>query len=142
MSSEIHAAPNVRPSLAAASVTNDATSLSKGQKLAAAGGIIGALAASSCCILPVALFSLGISGAWIGNFTQLAPYQPYFIAATLAFIGTGYWLVYRSSKVVCAEGEACARPLPNRLVKTALIAATVIVLGAWAFDYIVPYVLS
>ena len=28
-------------------------------------------AASSCCILPLVLFSLGVSGAWIGNFTQL-----------------------------------------------------------------------
>ena len=36
---------------------------------AAAGGILGALAASSCCILPLALFMLGISGAWIGNLT-------------------------------------------------------------------------
>ena len=106
------------------------------------GGVIGALAASSCCILPVILFSLGIGGAWIGNFTQLAPYQPYFIAATLAFIGTGYLLGYRSSKVACAPGEACARPLSNRLVKIALIAATVIVVAAWAFDYVAPYVLS
>jgi mercuric ion transport protein len=58
--------------------------------LMAAGGMFGALAASSCCILPLVLFSLGISGAWIGNFTQLAPYQPYFIAATLlAFSGRG-----------------------------------------------------
>jgi mercuric ion transport protein len=118
------------------------TSLDKGQKLVAAGGIIGALAASSCCILPVILFSLGIGGAWIGNFTQLAPYQPYFIAATLALIGTGYWLVYSSSKVACAAGDACARPIPNRLVKIALIAATVIVIAAWTFDYVAPYVLS
>ena len=120
----------------------DSTSLDRGQKLAAVGGVIGALAASSCCILPVILFSLGIGGAWIGNFTQLAPYQPYFIAATLAFIGTGYWLSYRSSKAACAAGEACARPIPNRLVKIALIAATVIVIGAWAFDYVAPYLLS
>jgi mercuric ion transport protein len=120
----------------------DSSSLDRGQKLAAMGGIIGALAASSCCILPVILFSLGIGGVWIGNFTQLAPYQPYFIAATLAFIGTGYWLVYRSSKVGCAAGEACARPISNRLVKIALIAATVIVIAAWAFDYVAPYVLS
>ena len=118
------------------------SSLDRGQKLAAVGGVIGALAASSCCILPVILFSLGIGGAWIGNFTQLAPYQPYFIAATLAFIGTGYWLVYRSSKVACAPGEVCARPLPNRLVKLALIAATVVVIAAWAFDYVAPYLLS
>ena len=80
----------------------------------AAGGLLGALAASSCCILPVVLFSLGISGAWIGNFTQLAPYQPYFLAATIAFLGTGYWLVHRASKRACVGGEACARPLPNR----------------------------
>lgn len=33
------------------------------QMLMAAGGLLGALAASSCCILPVVLFSLGISGA-------------------------------------------------------------------------------
>ena len=118
------------------------TSLNKGQKLAAAGGIIGALAASSCCILPLALFSLGIGGAWIGNFTKLAPYQPYFIAATLSFVGAGYWLVYRSGKLACAEGEACARPLPNKLVRFALIAATAIVIVAWLFDYIAPYVLS
>jgi mercuric ion transport protein len=120
----------------------DSTSLDRGQQLAAVGGVIGALAASSCCILPVILFSLGIGGAWIGNFTQLAPYQPYFIAATLAFIGAGYWLVYRSSKIACATGQACARPLSNRLVKTALIAATVSVIAAWAFDYVAPYVLS
>ena len=117
------------------------TSLNSAQKLAAAGGIIGALAASSCCILPVALFSLGIGGAWIGDFTQLAPYQPYFIAATLALIGSGYWLVYRSRKLACAEGEDCAQPLPNKLVRFALVAATAIVIIAWAFDFIGPYVL-
>ena len=39
----------------------------------AAGGLLGALAASSCCILAVVLFALGVSGAWIGNFTHLRP---------------------------------------------------------------------
>src|SRR6266849_261784 len=86
----------------------DNVGLQQGQKLMAAGGLLGALAASSCCILPLVLFSLGVSGAWIGNFTQLAPYQPYIIAATLASLGYGYWLVYRSSTAACAEGDACA----------------------------------
>src|ERR1700755_2898422 len=89
----------------------------RGPALMAAAGLLGALAASSCCILPLILFGLGVSGAWIGNFTQLAPYQPYFIAATIGFLGYGYWLVYRSSQVACADGEACARPLPNPLTK-------------------------
>ena len=62
----------------AASGRADAVSLHAAQKLAAASGILGALIASSCCILSVVLFTLGISGAWIGNFTRLAPYQPDF----------------------------------------------------------------
>ena len=81
----------------------------------AAGGILGALAASSCCIVPLALFGLGVSGAWIGNLTRLAPYQPCFIVATLGFLGAGYWLVFRDSKTVGADGESCAHPWPNRL---------------------------
>ena len=114
----------------------------RAQTLMAAGGLVGALAASSCCILPVALFSVGISGAWIGNFTQLGPYKPFFITVTVAFLGIGYWLVHRSSKLACADDEACARPLPNRLVKIVLIAATVLVIVAFGFDYVAPYLLT
>jgi mercuric ion transport protein len=113
-----------------------------GPKLLVTGGVIGALAASSCCILPVALFGLGISGAWIGNFTQLAPYQPYFVAAAVACLGAGYWLARRSAQAACAEGEACARPLPNRIVRIALIAAVLLVIAAVGFDYVAPYVLT
>src|SRR5215470_15082326 len=113
----------------------------RGTTLMAVGGLLGALAASSCCILPVVLFSLGISGAWIGNFTQLAPYQPYFLVATIAFLGTGHWLVHRASKRACVEGEACARPLPNRLVKIVLMTATVLVVAALGFDLLAPLLL-
>jgi mercuric ion transport protein len=103
---------------------------------------LGAVAASSCCLAPLVLFSLGISGAWIGNLTALAPYQPYFIAATLACLGYGYWLVYRRKNVACAEGAACAPPLPNHVVKAALILATILVAGAIAFDLIAPLLLN
>jgi mercuric ion transport protein len=112
------------------------------QSLVAAGGLLGALAASSCCILPLTLFGLGVSGAWIGNFTRLAPYQPFFIAATLGFLGYGYWLVYRSSARACADGEACARPLPNRMVKAGLVLATILVVAALGLDFIAPLFLN
>jgi len=108
----------------------------------AAGGLLGALAASSCCILPLTLFGLGVSGAWIGNFTRLAPYQPWFIAATVAFLGYGYWLVYRSSRLACADGAACARPLPNRIVKAGLIFATILVLAALGLNFLAPLFLN
>jgi mercuric ion transport protein len=110
----------------------------RAQKLVAAGGVIGALAASSCCILPLVLFGLGVSGAWIGNLTRLAPYQPYLIAATAACLGGGYWLRYRSKKTACADGEICARPLPNRMVTMGLILATVLVIGALTLDFLAP----
>ncbi|MGH8614610.1 MAG: mercuric transporter MerT family protein, partial [Gammaproteobacteria bacterium] len=47
-----------------------------GKTLLSLGGILAAIAASSCCVLPLVLFTLGISGAWISNLTALAPYQP------------------------------------------------------------------
>jgi mercuric ion transport protein len=77
----------------------------RGTRVLAIASLLTALAATSCCILPVLLFSLGISGAWIGNFTQLAPYKPIFVAVTLALLGGGYWLVYRASKRACADDE-------------------------------------
>jgi len=108
------------------------------QKLLAAGGVLAALAASSCCILPLALFALGVSGAWIGNLTRLAPYHPYFIAATVACLAGGYAVRYRARKLACTEAELCARPMSNRLVAGGLIIATILVVGALAFDFLAP----
>ena len=121
---------------------NHMAGLQRGQGLMAVGGLLGALLASSCCFLPLVLFGLGVSGAWIGNLTQLAPYQPFFMAATIACLGYGYWLVYRSSKVACAGGEACARPLSNRLVQLGLIVATVLVIAAIGLDFLAPLLLD
>ena len=41
----------------------------------AAGGMLGAFASMSCCIVPLVLFSLGISGAWIANLTALVTFD-------------------------------------------------------------------
>jgi len=112
---------------------------SRKARMIAAGGILGALAASTCCIVPLILFSLGVSGAWIGNLTALEPYKPIFIAITLGFLGYGYWMVYRKPKA-CADGEICARPLPNRLVKSALWASTILIVIALFWNWIAPVV--
>lgn len=106
----------------------------------AMGSMLGAVAASSCCILPIVLFSLGVSGAWIGNLTAQAPYQPYLIVATVGLLGYGYWLIYRRSKIACAA-EACARPTPNRLVFVALVLATALIVAAIGFNIFIPFLL-
>jgi mercuric ion transport protein len=110
--------------------------------LLAVGGLFGALASSSCCVLPLVLFSLGISGAWLGNLAALAPYQWIFVTITLAFLAAGFYRVYRRWTAECAEGEACARPLPNRLVKIALWVATALVAAALMFPFVAPALLG
>jgi mercuric ion transport protein len=110
--------------------------------LFAAGGLLGALAASSCCVLPLLLFSVGVSGAWIGSLTALAPYQWIFATITVAFIAAGFYLVYRKPSVVCADEDGCARPLPNRLVKIALWVATALAAAALAFPFVAPMLLG
>ena len=64
------------------------------QAVIAAGGVLGAIAASSCCIVPLALFSLGIGGVWFGNLAALTPYQPIIVPITAGFLGYGFYLVY------------------------------------------------
>jgi mercuric ion transport protein len=110
--------------------------------LIAASGLLGAVAASSCCILPLLLFSLGISGAWIGNLTRLAPYQPIFVAVTFICLGCGYWMVLARRRTPCAADATCSRPLPDRVLTIALLAATLLVAAAVAFDFLAPLILA
>lgn len=109
--------------------------------LAAAGGIIGGLAASACCIVPLILFSLGVGGVWVGRLAALSPYQPVFIGFATIALGYGFWQVYRRPETICAEGGACARPLPRRFIKAALWSATGLVTAALLYPYAVPYLL-
>jgi mercuric ion transport protein len=117
----------------------DATARRAG--LASIGGIVAALGAASCCVLPFALFTLGISGAWISNLTALEPYQPIFAAVTFAFLGYGFYLVYRKPKVTCAEGSYCARPSSGRIAKIGLWTATVLVIIALGFPRLASFFL-
>ncbi len=115
---------------------------SMGQGFVAAGGLFGALAASSCCIAPLVLFSLGAGGAWIGNLTALAPYQPIFVVLTLGFLGTGFWMVYRRPQGTLPEGSYCPRSVSGPWIKFALWSSTVLILAAMAFPYAAPLILD
>lgn len=104
----------------------------------AAGGLLGAVLASSCCILPLAFVLLGVSGVWIGGLTALSPYQPLFLLVAFASLARGFWLVYRRPREACADG-ACATP--RRGVKAALWVASLLVVAAVATNVFVPMVM-
>lgn len=53
---------------------------------ALAGGGFAAILASTCCLGPLVLVTLGFSGAWIGSLTLLEPYRPIFLGAALVLL--------------------------------------------------------
>jgi mercuric ion transport protein len=113
-----------------------------GKALVSVGSVVAALAASSCCVLPLVLFAFGISGAWIGNLTALAPYQPYFVVVTLGFLAAGFFMVYRKPRMVCAPGQYCAKAYSDRIAKVSLWIATAIIAVALAFPYLAPFLIK
>ena len=58
-----------------------------------AGGIA-AVGASLCCVAPFVLVLMGVSGAWIGSLTALAPYRPIFIGVALVFMAIAFRKLY------------------------------------------------
>lgn len=105
----------------------------------AGGALIGAVLASACCVVPLVLVALGISGAWIANLTALEPYKPYVAAVTLALLGYGFWHVYFKPKPPCEDRTYCARPQSARTTKLALWLGLVVVIIALTLNWWAPY---
>jgi len=108
-------------------------------RLLAAGGIFGALIASSCCVVPLVLVTLGVSGAWIGNLTALEPYKPYALTVTALLLAGGFWHVYFKPEQVCPEGAYCARPASNLSSKSVLWIAVLLVLLSATVNLWAPF---
>ncbi|RME66406.1 MAG: mercury transporter MerT [Alphaproteobacteria bacterium] len=108
----------------------DLQSKSRCGGLLAGASVLGAIIASSCCVVPLLFVMLGIGGAWMSNLTALEPYKPYSIGVTAVLLGLGYWHVYFKPKKACEAGSYCANPTSGRITKAALWIATVIVLLA------------
>jgi mercuric ion transport protein len=73
-------------------------------------GVLSAIGASVCCVGPLVLLTLGIGGAWIANLTALEPLRPWFIAATLLFLGLAFRRLYLQPQV-CEPGAVCAETI-------------------------------
>lgn len=106
--------------------------------IAALGGVAGAVLTSACCIGPLVLVSLGASGAWIGSLTALDAYQPVFIAATVAFLGTGFWQVYGKRRRACDDAAFCQGRASRLIVQATLWATTLLVVFAVTIDLWAP----
>lgn len=128
-------APQARP---ASSERAEATTRGAWTSLAALGS---AVLASVCCIGPLVLALLGLSGGAL--LLKFEPYRPYFLVATGLLLAAAFYLTYRrQSAEACAPGAACAVPTSRRKQKVALWIVTVLVALLAAFPYYSKYLLS
>jgi mercuric ion transport protein len=82
-----------------------------------AGGLIAfavlaSILASTCCVLPLALVLVGITGAWMVHLTALKPLTPYAIAITLGALGWAGWLLFRPAASCAIDDQDCATTRP------------------------------
>jgi mercuric ion transport protein len=101
-------------------------------------GGLAAILASTCCLGPLVLVALGLSGAWIGNLTRLEPYRPFFIAAALVALFFAGRRIFRPAQA-CEPGEVCAVPRTRNIYKIAFAIVSVLVLIALVFPYVVKF---
>jgi len=98
-------------------------------------GGLAAILASTCCLGPLVLVAVGLSGAWIGNLTLLEPYRPFFIAGALVALFFAGRRIFRPARA-CQPGEVCAVAGTRRLHKIAFGIISALVLVALVFPYV------
>ncbi len=102
----------------------------------AAGGLA-AFLASTCCLGPLVLVSLGLGGAWVSNLTALEPFRPYFLGAALVALFFAWRRIFRPA-VACKPGEVCAVPATRRAYKLIFWLVTALVGVGFGFPYAAP----
>lgn len=102
-----------------------------------AGGILAAVGASLCCVVPLVFVSLGIGGAWLASLQWFEPYRPYFIAATALFLGLGFRALYLKPQR-CQPGETCADPHVRRRQRMIFWSVTLVLTVLIVIPWFVP----
>ena len=79
--------------------------------------VLSSLLASTCCVLPLALVLVGVTGAWVAHLQALKPVTPYAMLLAIGALGWAGWLVLRPARACALEDGACAttRPLMRRV---------------------------
>jgi len=110
------------------------------ENAAVAAGAVSALGASTCCVLPFALVSMGFGGTWVAQLRALEQFQWIFIGLAAAAFGYAFYRLYLRP-VPCGPGLACT-PAMRRHQRVAfwvtLISAKAVLLA----PLYVPYLLS
>lgn len=78
-----------------------------------AAGALAALGASTCCVLPLVLVSVGLGGAWLAQLREMERYFPVFVGVAVAAFAYAFYRLYLRP-AACAPDSACAMPTTRR----------------------------
>ena len=95
--------------------------------------VVFAALASACCILPLALGSVGLGVVAVSVAGTLEPFRPYLLILSGALLGAGFYFAYRPARV--PDGAACEAPAGgiSRLSKPMLWLGTIAVISLALF---------
>lgn len=72
--------------------------------------VASSILASTCCLMPLALVLVGITGAWMTHLTAMRPVTPLFTVIALGALAWAGVLIFRPATACStAEGAACDR---------------------------------
>ncbi|MCK5444191.1 MAG: mercury transporter MerT [Rhodospirillaceae bacterium] len=108
------------------------------EKASGLGALAGGILASSCCILPLALVSVGAGGAWLSNLTALSPYQPIFLSMAALSVGYGFWKARAARLTACSTDGQCAMPINSKYNLIGLWVGGGLAVSALAVTLITP----
>lgn len=101
------------------------------------GSVVSGILASACCLGPLVLSMLGVSGAAFAQ--KFEPLRPLFLALTYGLLGGAFYLTYRPAQAACGPGEVCEMPRANRLGRILLWVATMVVVIVTLFPLYAGY---
>lgn len=108
----------------------------EGRGILVAGGLAAVLA-STCCLGPLILVTLGFSGAWISSLTVLEPYRPIFIGVALLALLLAHRRIFRPGQA-CLPGQVCALPQVRSSYCLIFWIVAALVALALAYPYLLP----
>ena len=97
----------------------------------------GALAASSCCVLPLALAGLGAGSAVFGGLEILANWRPLLLGGATVIVLAAWILLFRGRSVACNVDGSCSAYFALRNARVLLSLGTTFVVLSFAWD---PYI--
>jgi mercuric ion transport protein len=104
---------------------------------ALAGSVLSGLLASACCLGPLVLTFLGVSGAALAH--RFEALRPFLLLSTYGLLAAAFYLTYRPRQAECLPGDPCAIPRAGRVGKLMLWIGAVLAVLLTAFPWYSQY---